>query len=63
MMHPNWLLLAAILGLCGPLSLHPSHPSGAFARGVDRVFHQVGWREIEAILVCGEGDPLAAACR
>jgi hypothetical protein len=62
MMHPNWLLLAALAGLCGPVSIHSSHPAQAFAAGLDRAFQQVGWPDIQTVLVCGEGDPLAAGC-
>ena len=63
MTHPNWLLVAAILSLWGPLSLHANRPAERFARGVERAIHRVGLRDFERALVCGEGDPLAAGCR
>ena len=63
MTHPNWLLIAAVLSLWGPLSLHAAHPAEQLARDVDRAVHSVGWHDLEVALVCSEGDPLSAECR
>ena len=63
MMHPNWLLIAAILSLWGPLSLQANRPAERFAHRVDRAIHRVGWQQVQLALVCSEGDPLAAECR
>jgi hypothetical protein len=63
MMHPNWLLIAAVLSLWGPLSLHSAHPAAGFALGMDRAVQHVGWHEIQLVLVCSESDPLDDECR
>ena len=63
MMHPNWLLVAAVLSLWGPLSLDGHKPAQRFANRVERAIHRVGLRDLQLALVCGEGDPLAEECR
>jgi len=63
MMHPNWLLIAAILGLGGPLSLHASNPAVQLAHGVEYAIANARWQDFRTFLVCSEGDPLAPECR
>ena len=64
MMNPNWLLIAAVLGLWGPISAQAAHPAENFARGIVQAMDRVSWHDLEMTLVCSEeGDQLAAECR
>jgi hypothetical protein len=64
MMHPNWLLLAAVLTLWGPVSARGAHSAEHLARGIIRAVDHVSWHDLAMTLVCSEeGDLLVAECR